>query len=106
MKAHRLISGAALCWLSSFTGSTFGQTTCPGLAAVDFESGEAPAKIISSTMVTVPPSGLALVGTQIIYPFAVSQYCRVTGYVAPQNHFEIRLPDPGAWNGKMHFVAC
>lgn len=106
MKTHHLMSNAALCCLSSFTASTLGQTTCPGLAAVDFESGEAPAKIISSTMVTVPSSGLALVGTQIIYPFAVSQYCRVTGYVAPQNHFEIRLPDPGAWNGKMHFVAC
>jgi len=76
------------------------------LGAINLESGEAPAKIISSTVVAVPPSGLALVGTQIINPLAVSQYCKVTGYVAPQNHFEIRLPDPGAWNGKMYFAAC
>jgi len=30
----------------------------------------------------------------------------VTGYAAPQNKFELKLPDPRDWNGNFFFYAC
>jgi hypothetical protein len=30
----------------------------------------------------------------------IHQYCDVTGYVPPQNKFELKLPLPGEWNHK------
>ena len=34
------------------------------------------------------------------------QYCDVTGYVAPQNKFELKLPPAREWNGNFFFNAC
>ncbi|MFI7441637.1 tannase/feruloyl esterase family alpha/beta hydrolase [Nonomuraea indica] len=34
------------------------------------------------------------------------RHCVVSGYVAPQVSFELRLPDPKAWNGRFMLVAC
>jgi feruloyl esterase len=36
----------------------------------------------------------------------VRQYCDVTGYVAPQNKFELKLPLARDWNGNFFFNAC
>jgi Tannase and feruloyl esterase len=36
----------------------------------------------------------------------VRQYCNVTGYVAPQNKFELKLPVAPDWNGNFYFYAC
>jgi hypothetical protein len=36
----------------------------------------------------------------------IHEYCDVTGYVAPQNKFELKLPLPGDWNQKFFFYAC
>lgn len=36
----------------------------------------------------------------------IRQYCDVTGYVAPQNKFELKLPLAGNWNGNFFFQAC
>ena len=38
-------------------------------------------------------------------PFKVEKsFCRVTGTIAPATKFEVWLPDPGAWNGKLQGV--
>jgi feruloyl esterase len=37
---------------------------------------------------------------------AIHQYCDVTGYVAPQPRFELKLPLPGDWNQKFFFAGC
>ncbi|ONI91364.1 hypothetical protein ALI144C_01400 [Actinosynnema sp. ALI-1.44] len=37
---------------------------------------------------------------------ATPSHCRVTGYVAPQVQFELRLPDPAGWNGDFLFGGC
>jgi feruloyl esterase len=37
---------------------------------------------------------------------SVRQYCDVTGYVAPQNKFALKLPPPGNWNQKFFLRAC
>ena len=34
----------------------------------------------------------------------IKQYCQVTGYVAPQNKFEMRLPLPADWNQRFLFA--
>jgi feruloyl esterase len=36
----------------------------------------------------------------------IHQYCDVTGYVAPQNKFELKLPLPNDWNQNFFFTAC
>ena len=36
----------------------------------------------------------------------IRQYCDLTGYVAPQNKFELKLPLPRDWNGNFFFYAC
>src|SRR5262249_1569266 len=39
-------------------------------------------------------------------PTQLKQYCQVTGYVGPQNKFEMRLPLQADWNQKFFFSAC
>ncbi|WP_158581412.1 tannase/feruloyl esterase family alpha/beta hydrolase [Actinomadura spongiicola] len=34
------------------------------------------------------------------------RHCEVSGYIAPQVAFELRMPDPQAWNGRFMLVAC
>jgi hypothetical protein len=70
-----------------------------------------PAIITSAQLVDVPPSGLARFG-QSGYATgnargagAIHQYCTVTGYVAPQNRFELKLPLASDWNHKFFFYA-
>ena len=39
-------------------------------------------------------------------PNPIRRYCDVTGYVAPQNKFELKLPPTAVWNHKFYFYAC
>ncbi|HEV2133932.1 MAG TPA: tannase/feruloyl esterase family alpha/beta hydrolase [Terracidiphilus sp.] len=36
----------------------------------------------------------------------IRQYCDVAGYAAPQNKFELKLPNLHDWNGNLFFYAC
>jgi hypothetical protein len=115
--------------LTSFT--VFCLTTTPPAAAQDAPSPEAqkctalvnldleaaaggPALITSAQLVDVPanglerpfysPSGYGKTAGPIATP--IHQYCDVTGYVAPQNKFELKLPLAGEWNHNFFFTAC
>jgi len=90
--------------------SSSSQSRCAGLQFMNLEDlSGAPARIVSAQLVKVPAEGLrqpARVMNQPINPFAVKEYCEVKGYVAPQNQFELRLPNPSDWTGKLFFYAC
>ena len=89
--------------------------SCAALARINLESVPgAPAVVTSARIVDVPPGGLET------FIFAnsgygsradrsggrIHSYCDVTGYVAPQNKFELKLPLPTDWNQKFFFYAC
>jgi hypothetical protein len=85
---------------------------CIALARLNLEAapGE-PAVISSSRLVDVPATGLDA-GSRIPGGFGgnaglrtskVKRYCNVTGYVAPQNKFELRLPLRPDWNQNFFF---
>jgi Tannase and feruloyl esterase len=88
---------------------------CAALAELNLEAVPGgPAVITSAHVVEVPASGLER-WTLAPSGFASSaangasrilKYCDVTGYVAPQNKFELKLPLPGDWNQKFFFYAC
>lgn len=88
---------------------------CSALAQLKLEDAPGgPAIISSAHLVEVPstgldqwiviPSGYGSVASRI--STHVHAYCDVTGYVAPQNKFELKLPLPGDWNQKFFFTAC
>lgn len=88
---------------------------CDALAELNLEAVPGgPALITSAHVVEVPASGLehfifAPSGFGDLSPERASrirQYCNVTGYVAPQNKFVLKLPLPGDWNQKFFFYAC
>lgn len=74
-----------------------------GLTLLDLP--DAPTSIVSARLVDIPATGLAGRGGAPI-PTAITQYCQVNGYVAPQNKFEMRLPLPADWNERFFFTAC
>jgi hypothetical protein len=89
---------------------------CAALTALNLETAPGgPAVITSAHLVEVPardleppffhPSGYAS-GAAAQVASKIKQYCDVTGYVAPQNKFELKLPLPGDWNQKFYFYAC
>src|SRR6185436_1872477 len=45
-------------------------------------------------------------GSAAIRASKVKQFCNVTGYVAPQNKFNLRLPLMADWNQNFFFSAC
>jgi hypothetical protein len=76
-----------------------------------------PAIITSAHLVEVPISGLeppffhpsgygasGAAATPIVSN--IKRYCDVTGYVAPQNKFELKLPLADDWNQKFFFYSC
>ncbi len=76
------------------------------------ESPGGPARILSAQLVEAP-DGVRSVSYRSGYSdgtshlsSAIRQYCDVTGYVAPQNKFELKLPLAGDWNGNFFFQAC
>ena len=89
---------------------------CAALTALNLEAAPGgPAIITSAHLVEVPadglqppffhPSGYAS-GSFAQVAGKIKQYCDVTGYVAPQNKFDLKLPLPGDWNQKFFFYAC
>jgi len=69
----------------------------------------APTRIMSARLVDVPPGDAqAPRGTPraVLAASPIKQYCQVTGYVAPQNKFELRLPLPSQWNERFHLTPC
>lgn len=86
------------------------QTPCAALRALNLEDlAGAQTRIVSAQVVKVPAQGLtqpSRVMNQQINPQAVSEYCEVKGYVAPQHQFELRMPVAADWNGKFFFSAC
>ena len=88
---------------------------CAALTELNLEDAPGgPALITSARLLEVPasgleppffhPSGYASAAAQST--IKIKQYCDVTGYVAPQNKFELKLPLPGDWNQKFFFYAC
>lgn len=71
---------------------------------------DAPTRILNARIVAVPAKGLAGLGSpgEVVPPIPtrLKQYCQVTGYVAPQNKFELRLPLRSDWNQKFFFATC
>ena len=70
---------------------------------------DAPTRITSARLTDVPPAdpkappGSA---SAVLATSPIKQYCRVLGYVAPQNKFELRLPMPAQWNQRFHLTPC
>jgi hypothetical protein len=91
-------------------GSPSLHSRCSSLQFIDLEGlPGSPTRIVSARLVQVPAEGLkqpARGMTQPINRHAVKEYCEVKGYVAPQNQFELRLPDPSDWTAKLFFYAC
>src|SRR6516164_2479460 len=78
---------------------------CEALTDLDLEDVPGgPALITGARMIPVPAGGLEMPASGIggfageanPAPTPVTRYCDVTGYVAPQNRFELKLPPPGA----------
>jgi feruloyl esterase len=84
--------------------------TCAALRQANFEDVTgAPARITLAELVDVAPGEFENQAAMSAAPARssrIKQYCRVTGYVAPQNKFELRLPLPSDWNQNFFFVAC
>ena len=88
---------------------------CAALADLNLEDAPGgPALVTSASIVEVPATGLE---RWILTPSGycsgvangvpqIHEYCDVTGYVAPQNKFELKLPLPSDWNQKFFFYAC
>jgi Tannase and feruloyl esterase len=88
---------------------------CSALLAFDLQTARGgPAVITATRFVEVPASGLehfmfapsGFATTSNRPANRIHQYCEVSGYVAPQNKFELKLPSPADWNQKFFFYAC
>jgi feruloyl esterase len=88
---------------------------CVALLQLNLESAPGgPGVITSAGLVEVPANGLeqwpittsgyGRMGAPITT--SLRQYCDVTGYVSPQNKFELKLPPPSDWNRNFFFRAC
>ena len=79
---------------------------CTALATLTLPNlADAPTTVLSARIVDVPANGLeGFFSAPISTP--IKQYCQVTGYVAAQNKFEMRLPFPSDWNQKFFFTPC
>ena len=99
----------------SITPSNAEAQKCAALMNLNLEDTQAgPAVITSAHLVDVPATGFE---RWILAPSGfgsaveksagrIHQYCDVTGYVAPQNKFELKLPLPADWNQNFFFYAC
>ena len=93
--------------------NTQDEQNCRALTAFNLQAAAGgPAIIISARLVEVPASGLerfsqsGYAGPVARGPSPIRRYCDVTGYAAPQNKFELKLPLAADWNHKFYFYAC
>jgi hypothetical protein len=88
---------------------------CSRLTQLDLKGAAGgPAIITGARIVDVPasgfpqlafePSGFAL--TKGLRHPTIRRFCDVTGYVAPQSKFNLKLPLRRDWNEKFFFYAC
>jgi feruloyl esterase len=88
---------------------------CAALLELNLERAPGgPAFITSAKLIDVPasglerpayaPSGYGALDGQIAT--RVHVFCAVSGYVAPQNRFELKLPLPSDWNQNFFLTAC
>jgi Tannase and feruloyl esterase len=95
------------------TPNTQDEQSCSALTGFNLQAvAGGPAIILSAQLVDVPTSGLerfsqsGYAGPTAPRAIPIHRYCDVTGYVAPQNKFELKLPLAGDWNHKFFFYAC
>jgi Tannase and feruloyl esterase len=95
------------------TTNTQDEQSCAALTSFNLQAlPGGPAIISSAQIVDVPAGGLehtrnsGYQGTTARPPSPIHRYCDVTGYVAPQSKFELKLPLPAQWNHKFYFNAC
>ncbi|MDQ6633309.1 MAG: tannase/feruloyl esterase family alpha/beta hydrolase [Gemmatimonadota bacterium] len=83
---------------------------CVALSKLDLSNLlDAPTRVLAARLVDVPapPQGAIRESpAAVLAASPIAQYCQVTGYVAPQNKFELRLPLAKDWNGKFLFSPC
>jgi Tannase and feruloyl esterase len=88
--------------------------SCAALMRLNLTDAQGGPAIVSSAHIVDVPDGIHRTDS---YPSGFSdgvshrsseirQYCDVTGYVAPQNKFELKLPLTRDWNGNFFFSAC
>lgn len=119
------VAGLTLLYLIGITGAAaqdVGSTlvndeakSCAALSRQNLEAAPGgPAVISSARLVDVSTTGLDG-GPRILGGFGgnvrlgaskIKRYCNVSGYAAPQNKFELRLPLPKDWNHNFLFIAC
>ena len=93
--------------------NTQDEQNCSALTGFNLQAlAGGPAIIMSAQLVDVPASGLerfnqsGYAGPVARRPSPIRRYCDVTGYAAPQNKFELKLPLAADWNHKFYFYAC
>ncbi|HEV2385875.1 MAG TPA: tannase/feruloyl esterase family alpha/beta hydrolase [Candidatus Acidoferrales bacterium] len=88
---------------------------CAALSRLSLEDAPGgPAFIISAELLKVSTNGLerpayapsGYGSTNGPIASRIREYCDVTGYVAPQNKFELKLPLSRNWNRNFFFMAC
>src|SRR5262245_26242548 len=92
---------------------TTDEARCTALTQLDLEAATAgPTRVTSARLLTVPAIGLdenpnraSGFGRRSLES-RVKHFCAVTGFVAPQNKFELRLPLAADWNRRFFFAAC
>lgn len=112
------LGGAARAWAQTPRGGLLDAASdisaalqrCAELSQTNFEGvPDAPAKITSAQLQDVAKGefeNLVWMSSAPATSSRIKQYCRVNGYVAPQNKFELRLPLPSDWNQSFFFSAC
>ena len=89
---RRLILGAAAALLSTPASAA----TCESLAGETLADTKIAAAVETAPFSNTDP---------MFGPFKVeTSFCRVSGTIAPAIKFEVWLPEPGAWNGKLQGV--
>ena len=111
--SSRIITTAAP--LASTPVASADAQKCAALMGVNLEDAPGgPGMVTSARLVEVPATGLEEWGVRpsgygssaALRTSRIRQYCDVTGYVAPQNKFELKLPLYADWNQKFFFHAC
>jgi feruloyl esterase len=95
--------------------ASVGAEKCAALTGLNLEDAPGgPGLVTSARLVEVPATGLeewvvrpsGYGSSAALRTSSIRQYCDVTGYVAPQNKFELKLPPYADWNQKFFFHAC
>jgi len=93
---------------------TLNSDSCAALMRLSLTDASGGPAIVTSAHIADVPVGIRRTDS---YPSGLSdgishrsseirQYCDVTGYVAPQSKFELKLPLSDDWNGNFFFYAC